>query len=117
MSIEILHLEMLISFLLLIGEIGILILYRKSRISGIILVGISLGVMGALAHAVYVLFELMMFSSYFQYGMIMLAMLLYIPSLVALFLCHLALILISRKLIRKYGKKRAKIEKTVEKEF
>ncbi|MFX0012856.1 MAG: hypothetical protein ACFE9R_21280 [Candidatus Hermodarchaeota archaeon] len=115
MDIEILSLEMLISFLLIIGEIGILILHRKSRISGIILVGISLGVIGLLAYAVYVLFELMMFSSYFQNGMIMWAILLFVPGLIFLFLCHLALILIGRKLIRKYGKKGAEIEKAVEK--
>ena len=116
MGIEILHLEMLISFIILLPEIiAILIVISsypdRKRTLGIILVGISLGVIGLLAHAVYNLFELMKPPSYFADWRMMVLILVYIPSLVALFVGHSVFLLIGRKLIRKYGKKRAKIEK------
>ena len=116
MVIEILNLEMSISFYILFGEIIatpvlLKLLPNKKSGTGKILMGIGLGVMGLLASAVFILFVLMMPPSYFQDWRVMLLMLVYIPGLIFLFLCHLALILIGRKLIRKYGKKRAKIEK------
>jgi len=105
---ETLDLELLISIIILIGELiaTLVIQYRfpnRKRILGIILVGISLGVMGLLAHAVYNVIELIpnLFYSY----RIMFLMVFYIPSLGGLFAGHLASILIGRKLIRKYGKK------------
>ena len=118
MGIEILVIEMRISFFILIGEIiaTLVLHYRlpnRKRTLGIILMGIGLGVMGLLVHALYVLFELMMPPSYFHTYMVMLLILLYIPGLIFLFLCHSALLVIGIKLIRKYGNKRSKIEKEI----